>query len=179
MNVLGLVASPRKIGNGNIIVNEILKGALDNGAKTAIYHLNDLEIKHCQACKSCGPDKDCVLSDDNQEVQNALLDADVLIFAIPIYFGQMSSLSKTFIDRLYSIARNPSKSLDGKRVLVIFTHGAPSGTYAEYLELSSNIFKALGFELIEGVDEGGYQEKGSLKEDSEELAKFRKIGAEL
>lgn len=179
MKVLGIVSSPRKIGNGKLIVEEIINGAEDNGAETDIFYLNDLEIKHCQACKSCGPNKDCVLVDDNQKIQNALLDSDVLIFSAPIYFGQISSLAKTFIDRLYSIARNPSKSLDGKRALLIFTHGAPSGTYSEYLELSSNIFKALGFELIEGIDEGGYQEKDSLKNDENKLAKFREIGFNL
>lgn len=53
MRVLGVVGSPRKGGNTDILVDKVLLGAQEKGNTTNKIFLNDLNIKPCQACMSC------------------------------------------------------------------------------------------------------------------------------
>ena len=53
MKVLGLVSSPRKGGNGQTLVENILAGAAEAGAETELIRLTDVEIKPCLDCGFC------------------------------------------------------------------------------------------------------------------------------
>lgn len=117
MKVLGIVGSPRKGGNCDVLVKEFLD-AVD--ADTEYIFLNEKELKGCNACMGC-VEGDCVIDDDGNEIIKALLDADVLVFSSPIYYGQMSAQAKAFVDRFYQISRNPNKSLEGKGSNNIYT----------------------------------------------------------
>ena len=91
-----------RIGNTNIMVSAFLKGAMEAGAETVNIFLAEKEIKYCTACKACWfktPGK-CVIKDDMAEIISLIEDADVRVLATPLYFDNISSLLKTFIDRL-------------------------------------------------------------------------------
>jgi multimeric flavodoxin WrbA len=67
MNIIGIIASPRKEGNTAWIVNKILEGAKEQGAETRSWSFSDLDIKPCQCCNGCKKsDRGCILSDDMQ-----------------------------------------------------------------------------------------------------------------
>ena len=51
--IVGIVASPRKGGNTDTIVQAVLDGAKEAGAHTVKYYLNDLKYVGCQACMYC------------------------------------------------------------------------------------------------------------------------------
>ncbi|MCY3412832.1 MAG: flavodoxin family protein [Candidatus Heimdallarchaeota archaeon] len=53
IKVLGIVGSPRKGGNTDLLVDEILAGSSEAGAIITKIHLNDLNIAPCQACYHC------------------------------------------------------------------------------------------------------------------------------
>ncbi|MDF2857056.1 MAG: NADPH-dependent reductase [Neobacillus sp.] len=89
-------------GNTNSMVSAFLKGAKEAGAETVTVFLAEKEIKYCTACKACWfktPGK-CVIRDDMAEIISLTEDADVRVLATPLYFDNISSLLKTFIDRL-------------------------------------------------------------------------------
>lgn len=89
-------------GNTNIMVSAFLKGAKEAGAETVTVFLAEKEIKYCTACKACWfktPGK-CVIKDDMAEIISLIQDADVRVLATPLYFDNISSMLKTFIDRL-------------------------------------------------------------------------------
>jgi multimeric flavodoxin WrbA len=89
-------------GNTNSMVSAFLKGAKEAGAETITVFLAEKEIKYCTACKACWfktPGK-CVIRDDMAEIISLTEDADVRVLATPLYFDNISSLLKTFIDRL-------------------------------------------------------------------------------
>lgn len=91
-----------KFGNTNVMVTAFLKGAQASGAKTVNILLAEKDIKYCRACKACwftSPVK-CVLRDDMAEIKSLMAGADVWLWATPLYFDNISSMLKTFIDRL-------------------------------------------------------------------------------
>ena len=165
MKVLGIVGSPRKGGNCDVLVKEFLD-AVD--ADTEYIFLNEKELKGCNACMGC-VEGDCVIDDDGNEIIKALLDADVLVFSSPIYYGQMSAQAKAFVDRFYQISRNPNKSLEGKKVVTIFTQAQPEAVFGSYIESFKMMpFGFMGMEVVGNVTAMGTQQAG----DEEELAKY-------
>ncbi|MBC7098359.1 flavodoxin family protein [Candidatus Bipolaricaulota bacterium] len=52
MNVLGIVGSPRKRGNTDVLVSQVLAGARAHGAGTEKLYLDDVSIRPCKACFS-------------------------------------------------------------------------------------------------------------------------------
>ena len=97
--------------------------------------------------------------------------ADGVIFATPIYYGQMTAQAKTIIDRFYAIGQNPNKSLSGKAAL-IFTENQPEGTYEAYIELTKfSPFTFMGYEVIGHVDAGSAGPAGIVAEEQEDKLK--------
>jgi FMN-dependent NADH-azoreductase len=95
-----------KAGNTAIMVKAFLKGVQAAGAETINVCLAEKEIKYCRACKACwftNPGQ-CMIKDDMAEILSQIKDADVLVFATPLYFDNISSMLKTFIDRMIVLA---------------------------------------------------------------------------
>ena len=53
MKIIGFVGSPRKNGNTDVLVQQVLRGASIAGAETKVFYLNELNIKGCQDCDYC------------------------------------------------------------------------------------------------------------------------------
>ena len=165
MKVLGIVGSPRKDGNCDVLVKEFLD-AVD--ADTEYIFLNHKKLFGCNACMAC-EEGDCVIDDVGNDIIKSLLDADVLVFSSPIYYGQITAQAKTFIDRFYQISRNENKSLEGKKVVPIFTQAQPENVFGEYIDsLKKMPFGYMGMEVIGNVTAMGTQGKG----DKDELQKY-------
>lgn len=81
-------------------------GTREAGAEVAFVHLLDLNIKHCTGCNACvknlmsGKGNDCVLKDDLAWLVNEMLDADGIVFTIPIFEKGAMGLFHTLMDRL-------------------------------------------------------------------------------
>lgn len=63
-SVIGIVGSPRRGGNTEILVDEVLKGAASMGATIKKYILNELRIGGCQGCFKCQEEEMCFQKDD-------------------------------------------------------------------------------------------------------------------
>jgi multimeric flavodoxin WrbA len=64
MKVPGIVGSPRKGGNTEVMVGWILEGAREAGAETEIVRLGELAIRECDGCRACRHGKPCPKADD-------------------------------------------------------------------------------------------------------------------
>lgn len=104
MQVVGIVASPRKQMNTDTIVQWVLNGCQESGVSVAKIYLNDLEIQPCQACK-VQDGSGCVYQDDMEQIYEVLEKADGLVLGTPVYYNTVSSHMKLMIDRCYCLAR--------------------------------------------------------------------------
>lgn len=99
MNVLAISSSPREGGNSDVLCDQFLKGAAESGHATKKIRLEEKGIAPCLACMSCAEEHVCVQDDDMAEIFAALLAADVIALASPVYFYSICAQMKTMIDR--------------------------------------------------------------------------------
>lgn len=99
MKVLGIVGSPRKGGNTEIMMREALESARKAGAETELILVADNNISPCNGCGACMNGKGCVIDDDMQNIYEKFINADGIIFGTPVYFINVSAQAKAIIDR--------------------------------------------------------------------------------
>jgi multimeric flavodoxin WrbA len=172
MRIVALMGSPRsKKGNSATIAKRFCNMAETLGAEVKIYKLNKLEYRGCQACMSCKTKLDkCALKDDLTEVLDAVRDADILLLASPIYYGDVSSQLKAFIDRTYSYLvpdyptnPNPCRLPPGKKLLFVLTQGHPDESmFADVFPRYDFFFKWYGFSESQLIRACGVQESGEV-----------------
>lgn len=102
MKIVILQGSPNKNGSTSILVEEFSRGAKASGHMVQRLDLTDMNIKPCTGCVACGYEGPCVQKDDNQKIKKAVLEADMIVFATPLYYYGMSVQLKTVIDRFCS-----------------------------------------------------------------------------
>lgn len=127
--ILGVNASPNRAGRTARLVESTLYGAKRTGAAVGSINLADFRVGVCQACKGgWGPHfppntadaRNCRLKDDFPLLQEQIRSCEVLVFASPVYFGDISELAKTFLDRLRRCNWPPRESpLSGKCLVSI------------------------------------------------------------
>ena len=97
--VLVLSTSPRKNSNSEALAEAFARGAADSGHEVELISLRGKELRFCMGCFACQKSGKCVLRDDMQEIVPKMEQADVLAFATPIYYYEMSGQMKTLLDR--------------------------------------------------------------------------------
>ena len=103
MKVLGIAGSPRRSGNTDLLLAEVVRGAASKGAEVKTIVLDDLNIAPCQHCDACLKKGKCKVQDDMQMVYRELEQADRIVLASPIQFMGVTAQMKVMIDRLQSL----------------------------------------------------------------------------
>ena len=116
-NILIINGSTRTNGNTDTLVNKIIEGVQDS----QLVILKDKRISNCIGCMQCLEKSTCSIDDDMTEIRNAIQQSDILIFASPLYWGGVTGLMKTFIDRLFFYYHPSNKSLISRKKAVIVT----------------------------------------------------------
>lgn len=97
--VLIISSSPRKNGNSEALADAFFRGARDGGNTVEKVSLYDKTIGFCRGCLACQKTGRCVIHDDADMITQRMAIADVLVFATPIYYYEMSGQLKTMLDR--------------------------------------------------------------------------------
>jgi multimeric flavodoxin WrbA len=112
MRILGIVGSPRKNGNTEILMNEVLGVARKAGWETETFLISEKQVSPCDACGTCFEVGSCVVQDDMQELYDKLDCSDAIIFGSPVYFGSVSAQMKAMMDRMFALLGR--RSMKGK-----------------------------------------------------------------
>ena len=103
MKVLAINGSPRgENGNTEELLKPFLKGCEESDAEVEIVYLKDKDIKHCNGCFTCWtktPGK-CIHKDDMEELLNKISQADIMVYATPLYYFTVTGMMKDFMDRM-------------------------------------------------------------------------------
>ena len=97
--VLIISSSPRKNGNSETLAASFAKGAREAGNQVETVYLREKQIGFCKGCFACLKLGHCVIQDDAVEIAAKMHDADVLVFATPVYYYCVSGQLKTMLDR--------------------------------------------------------------------------------
>ena len=98
-NVFVISSSPRIGGNSDLLAAEFARGAKEAGNSVEKINLLGKTINFCRGCLACQKTLRCVIKDDADEIAQKMLKADVIAFATPIYYYEMSGQLKTMLDR--------------------------------------------------------------------------------
>jgi NAD(P)H-dependent FMN reductase len=122
--VLGIIGSPRRLGNSELIVKEIAR-RISPAVDLELIRLTDLNLKTCLGCYQCLEKGGvCVLDDDAPVVFDALCAADGVILAAPTYFLGAFGAVKTLVDRSNMLLPR-AELTDGKPGVVVTLAGVP------------------------------------------------------
>ncbi len=103
--VLGLIGSPRKSGNCELIIKEISR-QIPEEHELFLIRLPEFDIKYCTGCYNCLFNETCHLKDDLYVIIKKIKEADGLIVSAPTYgFGAYGSL-KIFADRVLAFYKH-------------------------------------------------------------------------
>lgn len=182
--ILAIIASPRKGGNCETIVNAITDGAMGLSPNVLdIINLNSLRFTSgCQACMGCKLTGACVTKDDLQPILNLIKEADSLIVATPVYFGHSSSQYRMLEDRLYCFIDKDGSGLlpKGKRLVTVVTCGDDAETAESVADSIEEVlvglfsFRPTGRIVL--TDKGS---KSTAENSDELLEKARALGKML
>jgi multimeric flavodoxin WrbA len=132
--IVAIYGSPRRKGNTAALLGRAVAGAREAGAEVAEFVLRDLKISPCLEIYQCKSDGQCAIRDDFQTLANAILSADGLLIASPIFFYTVSAHTKAFMDRCqslwvkkYWIDETPHNQWDAKRLGLFISVGATRG----------------------------------------------------
>lgn len=186
--VLVLACSHRSGGNTDAAAQVLAEAARQGGARARVAALRDYSVQPCLACLACAkaPDSRCVLAEKDQaeELFAALMSADAVVFASPIYFYGLPSRCKTWVDRSQRFweARRKGEAwitaLPRRRAFACLVAGQPGGRMVfEGARLTLKYFLVnFGLELAEPLGLRGVDARGELAANADALDAVRGLG---
>ncbi len=103
IRVLGILGSPRRQSNTEILLDSALAGAVDRGAEVEKVLLSEMDIAPCKEIYACLEAGRCAIQDDMQFLYEKLVTADHVIFASPIFFYGITAQAKAMVDRCQAL----------------------------------------------------------------------------
>ncbi|HOC82866.1 MAG: putative NAD(P)H-dependent FMN-containing oxidoreductase YwqN [Synergistetes bacterium ADurb.Bin155] len=150
--ILGILGSPRRGGNSETLARKVLEGAAENGWVTDVIRLQDLEINGCTDCRRCwSGGSPCVIDDDMDKVYEKIREADLLVFASPLYWYSWSSQIKPVWDRSLPFVHKEARwDLKDKKALLVAAAGDDKPEAFEGMLFSFRTScRLLGMEMVE------------------------------
>ena len=153
MKAVIVEASPKREGNSVTLAREFIRGLNENpDAMVTELYLDGLDIQFCRGCWSCLKmgEPGCVIDDDMTWIYPKLYEADVLVFATPIYWWHINAQMKKFIDRFEGLLDgNGPNNLSGKTLVLLVSYNMedPDGVYLA-LQMFRSIAGWAGLDLI-------------------------------
>ena len=175
--ILVISTSLRANSNSDMLAEAFVGGVREAGHEAEKVSLKDKSIGFCKGCLACQKTGNCVIQDDAGEIVEKMLHADVLVFATPIYYYEMSGQMKTKLDRA-----NPLYTADyAYRDVYLLATAADEDEHAidgakKGLEGFLACFEWAG--LAGCVFAGGVDAPGTVKEHGS-LEKAREMGRQV
>ena len=103
--IIVISTSLRHGSNSDMLAEKFLEGALSAGNSVEKISLVGKNIQFCRGCMACQGLGRCAIKDDVNDIMAKVLRADVVVWATPIYYYEMSGQMKTLIDRMNAMYR--------------------------------------------------------------------------
>jgi len=186
MKVLGIMGSPRRQGNTELLLNKALEGVREVGAEIESVLVSKLKISPCLEIYACLKDGNCSIRDDMQLLYKKLLEADHVIFASPIFFYSITSQAKALVDRCQALwvrrhILGMGKEDMRERRGVFISVGATRGEklFDGAVLTVKYFFNAIGVKYAGDLLVRGVDDKGQIGEHPEALEDAFRLGQEL
>ncbi|MDY6836205.1 MAG: flavodoxin family protein [Chloroflexota bacterium] len=171
MKVLGIAGSPRKNGNTDLLLKEVLTGASSAGGQTRLIRLAEYDVGPCRHCDGCLKTGECIVQDDMQWIISDLRNADRIVMASPVFFMGLSAQIKAMIDRCQCLwVMNDLLGLPiatnchGERKGLFLSAGGTGypGLFQPSLATIKAVYRVLDVEMVGELTFRDIDEKGAI-----------------
>lgn len=112
--IVVITGSPRKNGNSFAMTDAFIKAAEAKGHTVTRFDAAMKSVGGCRACETCfKTGKACSFDDDFNTIAPAILEADAVVFTMPVYWYSIPAQIKGVIDRIFSFVVG-GKDISGK-----------------------------------------------------------------
>ncbi len=177
VRVLGIVGSPRRGGNTEILVDEVLAGAKEAGAETYKIFLNDLKIGHCQGCNACSDKGQCKYKDDMEIINEEMRKSTAFVYGTPVYYWGPTSLFKAFFDRLLATSR--LGYIKGKKLAFVVPLGGSEPVARHTIGMMTDAGNYRRAEIVGQVVSPSTGDAGVIKQKQDKLKEAFELGKKL
>jgi len=186
MKVLGILGSPRREGNTEILLDEALRGASDHGGLCEKIVLRDFKITPCLEIYKCAEDGVCAIQDEMQGLFPKIIQAERLLLASPIFFYSVPALAKAMIDRCQSlwakkyILKLPVSPIADRKGVFISVAATRGKKLFDGVRLTVKyFFDAIDVAYSDELFVRGADEKGEVRDQPEALKAAYDLGQRL
>jgi multimeric flavodoxin WrbA len=188
--VTGVGGSPRKGGNSDILLRQILKGVLEHKIGARTVQLREYQYMGCIGCEKCSKSGTCTgLKDGMTLIYPHIVEAQGLVLVSPTHNYNVTAWVKAFIDRLYCFYRFDDNRPRGwmsrlagqgrKAVLAAVCEQPDTGDMGFTLDAMRHPLEALGYEIVGELAVFGVFDRGKVREKEEALIKAEELGRGL
>jgi len=182
MKVVAFNGSPRKEGNTFQSIKTVCEEMEQQGIDTEIIQIGGKLIHGCRSCYGCfkNKNKECVIKDDElNDYLRIMIDADGIIIGSPVYFSNVSSETKAFIDRAGLVARANDYLFARKVGAAVVAVRRAGATFAFS---AINFFFFIEQMIVPGSvywNLGIGREPGEVQKDEEGMVTFKTLGRNM
>ena len=188
--VLGVGGSPRKNGNSDLLLKQVLAGVHQEKLECSLVQLRNIQFQGCIGCEKCRKDKICTgINDGMSLIYSEIVSSKGLVLVSPTHNYNITSWMKAFIDRLYCFYNFQNTSPRAwssqfadqgrKAVVIAICEQKNKKDMGFTLEAMKMPIEALGYEVIGEQAVFEIFSKGKVKENSEALNESFKLGRKL
>ncbi len=182
MHAVAINGSPRKGGNTELLLKEVLGELDDAGWETELVKVGGTAIRGCIACNKCFESKDNQCSntkDEFNDIYTKMLQADAMILGSPTYFAAVSSDLKALIDRAGYVAYANDHAFSGKMAAAVVAVRRGGAIHA--YDTINHMFQMSRMILPGSTywNMGYGHSEGEVLKDEEGLANMRHLGKSI
>jgi len=156
MKTIIISGSRNPSGQTATAAKAVQEGLADKGAACEECFLPTMKVERCRQCDDagwgvCRSEGRCVIEDDFAALADKIRQADAVVFANPVYFGDLSESLRAFLDRLRRVTRNDAgkKGIAATPALGVCVAGGGGGGAANCCLSLEKVLATCGFDVVD------------------------------
>jgi multimeric flavodoxin WrbA len=158
MKLVGILGSRNPQGQTARAADALLQGAQDAGWEVSRAFLPTLQIEQCRQCEDsgwgiCRSEGQCEIDDDFAALVDEIRAGDAVMFATPVYWGDLSESMRAFTDRLRRVTRHDvgRAGIADKRAIGVCVAGGGGGGGPTCTVSLERVLRTCGFDVVDLV----------------------------
>jgi multimeric flavodoxin WrbA len=158
MKALVLSGSRNPNGQTARAIDAVVAGLRHNGAACEVVYLPTCNLERCRQCDdqgwgTCRTDGRCQVGDDFEPLVERIRQADVVVFATPVYWGDLAESLRAFTDRLRRICFNDAgkRQITNKPAIALCVAGGGGGGGPSCCVSMERVLRVCGFDLVDAI----------------------------